>query len=159
MNRRDLLKIFSGLVVAPVALKAALSNTTSTLPTQPTPTTINSVYHPRISYMPLLREMGGVTFSDRPCFLIDWDTMNVQHLIDEGRLIDHIGTYMPAIVKTITLRSKEWGIEFVRANKRNMVVHDFFLQPWTEFPNVCSDPIPYLRYVHRPGSDKVYPLA
>lgn len=105
--------------------------------------TTDPIFHPEIDLMPCLRDIPGVTFSTRPTFVIDWDTMKVYSAEEKDK-----GMYVCA--KARKQRDSEDLVKFVEANKKNIVIHNAKTLSWFEMEGVFSDPRPLMWYVKRP---------
>lgn len=107
-----------------------------------------------------LKNIEGVVWVNFPCFIVNWDTMEVPKSQNSASVFMLSGLpggekYSAAECKLYKMQNVERAIEFVERNKHQMVVYEMFMPPWREEEGVCIDPRPFLRCSRKPETQFV----
>lgn len=104
--------------------------------------------HGRYSYLYYFKDWEGITYTQTPNALIDWNTMEVCY---EGGHPD----LSAFATRTIKFRGITELCTFVKNNKHHIVIYDAFLSPPSGSTQFSPIPGPMLRYAKKPYAELI----
>jgi hypothetical protein len=96
--------------------------------------------HPKRTLFHLLDGIDGIVYTNYPATRVNWETMKIDTI-----------NGLPAVCRAHVFQHEEAAVNFIKNNKHQIVVWEFFIPAWVEEDGVFNDPRPIIRYAKKPG--------